>query len=250
MSIIKEISCAHCGAPIQFEPGEIITTCRYCGFTQVIETGDAFTFDHSMFLNKYDGAQIETLVNQWMEEGFAKPSGLSRKSKITKKNLTYVPFWILDVEASTLYKGIFERLTPPIVKEGKIQKHYDWLIIAREGTRFPTREYDIPLEGKIPYDFRKIEKFAKVLNSEIERNEAATLAKQEIEAHHQFLAKQEVDKIAETKTDFKLGEAVYLHAPIWFIVYEYKKKKYRVLIDGATGTTIQGEIPPLKIGLF
>jgi DNA-directed RNA polymerase subunit RPC12/RpoP len=250
MSIIKEIRCAHCGAPVEFQPGEIITTCRYCGFTQVIETGDAFTFDHSMFLNEYDAIQVETLVDQWMEEGFAKPSGLAKKSKITEKDLTYVPFWILNVEALTAYKGVFERLTPPVVKEGKIQKHYDWVTLARKGTRFPTREYDVPLEGKIPYDFRKIEKFAKVLNSEIERDEAAARAKQEIEAHHQFLAKQEVDKILEIQTDFELGEAVYLHAPIWFIVYEFKKKKYRILIDGATGTTIEGEIPPLKIGLF
>ncbi len=250
MSIIKAISCAHCGAPVQFEPGEILTTCRYCGFTQVIETGEAFTFAHSMFLNEYDATQIESVINQWMEDGFAKPSGLSRKSTLTEKNLTYLPFWILDVEVSTVYKGVFERLTPPVVKEGQIQKHYDWVTLARKGTQFPTREYDVPLEGKIPYDFRKIEKFAKVLNSEMDSDEATTRVKQDIEAHHQFLAKQEVDKILEIQTDFEVGATVYLHAPIWFVVYEFKKKKYRILVDGATGTTIEGEIPPVKIGLF
>jgi hypothetical protein len=250
MSIIQEISCAHCGAPIQFKPGEIVTTCRYCGFTQVIQTGQAFTFEHSMFLNEYDPAQVESVVREWMRSGFTKPGDLAKKSKITEKNLVYIPFWVLEVEATSSYKGIFERITPPVVKEGKIEKHYDWLILARKATQFPTREYDVPLEGKVPYDFRKIEGFAKVLNSEIEKDEAVEKAKQQIEAHHQFLVKQEVDKIIEMRTHFKFGDAVYLHAPIWFVAYEYKKENYQIILDGATGMVIKGDIPAAKFGLF
>ncbi len=250
MSIVQEISCAHCGAPIQFKPGEIVTTCRYCGFTQVIQTGQAFTFEHSMFLNEYDPAQVEGVVREWMRSGFTKPGDLAKRSKISEKNLVYIPFWVLEVEAASSYKGIFERLTPPVVKEGKIEKHYDWLILARKATQFPTRAYDVPLEGKVPYDFRKIESFAKVLNSEIEKDEAVEKAKQQIEAHHQFLAKQEVDRIIKLRTDFKFGDAVYLHAPIWFVAYEYKKENYQIILDGATGMVLKGDIPAAKFGLF
>ncbi len=250
MSIIEKINCAHCGAPIQFNPGEIVSTCRYCGFTQVIQTGRAFTFEHSMLLNKYDTGQIEKAVQDWMDGGFAKPGDLARKSILTEKSLMYLPFWVLEVEASSSYKGVFERLSPPVVKEGKIEKQYDWLFLARKATQFPTREYDVPLEGKVPYDFRKIEGFAKVLNSEIEKGEAVEKSKQQIEAHHQFLAKQEVDKVIEMRTDFKLGDVVYLHAPIWFVTYEYKKENYRIILDGASGMVIKGDIPASKFGLF
>ncbi|PIX32111.1 hypothetical protein COZ60_00880, partial [Candidatus Bathyarchaeota archaeon CG_4_8_14_3_um_filter_42_8] len=72
----------------------------------------------------------------------------------------YLPFWVVSVEVTSNYKGIFERITPSVVKEGKIEKEYDWLVLARKATEFPTREYNVPLEGKIPYDFRKIEGFA------------------------------------------------------------------------------------------
>jgi len=250
MPIIHKINCAHCGAPIQFNPGEIITTCRYCGFTQVIETSQPFILEHSMFLNEYDPTQMENNVHKWMRTGFTKPSDLARSSKITEKNLVYLPFWTLEVEASSTYKGIFERLTPPIVRDGKIKKHYDWLILARKATKFPTREYDVPLEGKIPYDFRKIEDFSKVLNSEIGKREALEKAKQQIETHHQFLAKQEVDKIVEMHTDFEFGDVVYLHAPIWFMAYEYKNKKYKITLDGATGTVIKGDIPATNFSLL
>jgi len=250
MSIVEKLSCSHCGAPISFEPGEIIATCKYCGYTVVIETGKTFTFEHSMLLNKYDPTQIEEPVKVWMRAGFLKPPDLAKKSKIIEKNLVYLPFWVVSAEVKSDYKGIFERITPSVVKEGKIEKKYDWLVLARKATEFPTREYDVPLEGKIPYDFRKIEGFAKILNSEVDKDEAVELAKQQIEEHHRYLVQQDVDRIIEMRSEVKLDQTVYLHAPIWFIKYEYKGKTYQLLTDGATGTVIRGDIPSTEFGIF
>lgn len=250
MSIVQEIKCSHCSAPISFEPGEIIATCKYCGYTVVIETGDAFTFEHSMLQNKYEPTEIEEAIKNWMRAGFLKPSDLARKSRITEKTLIYLPFWIMSVEAESAYKGIFERITPSIVKEGKIEKKYDWLVLARKAADFPTREYDVPLKGKVPYDFRKIEAFAKVLNSEIGKNEAVEFAKQEIADHHRYLVKQDVDRLIEMKHEMKVNQTVYLHAPIWFIKFEYKGKTYQLLMDGATGIVIKGDIPSTGFGIF
>jgi len=250
MAVVDEIDCSHCGAPIEFKPGEILATCKYCGYTSVIETGKAFTFEHSMLLNKFDPTQVEEPIRGWMSGGFLKPSDLAKESKIVEKNLVYLPFWVVSVEAKSSYKGIFERITPAVVKEGKIEKEYNWLVLAREAAEFPTREYDVPLEGKIPYDFRKIEGFAKVLNSEIDRDEALELAKQQIEAHHRFLLQQDVDKIVDMNTDFDLKQMVYLHAPIWFITYDYRGETYKLLIDGATGTAVKGDIPQKGFGIL
>jgi DNA-directed RNA polymerase subunit RPC12/RpoP len=243
MSIVDEIKCSHCGAPIAFKPGEILATCKYCGFTVVIETGETFTFEHSLLLNAYDLDQIEGPIRTWMQEGFLKPSDLARKSKIVEKDLVYLPFWVVSVEAKSTYKGVFERLTPAVVRDGKIEKEYSWLVLARKATEFPTKEYNVPLEGKIPYDFRKIEGFAKVLNSEVDRDGAVEIAKQQIDAHHRFLVQQDVDKIIEFNTELDTKQVVYLHAPIWFVKYEYKGKTYQLLIDGAMGTAIKGDIP-------
>ncbi len=243
MAVAQEIRCSHCGAPVDFKPGEIIATCRYCGFTTVIETGQVFTFEHSILLNKFDLTQIDDVIKEWMRGGFLKPGDLERKSKISEKNLVYLPFWVVSVEAKSTYKGIFERIAPAITKEGTVDKEYNWLVLARKASDFPTREYDVPLEGKIPYDFRKIEGFAKVLNSEIEKGEALELAKQQIEAHHRFLLQQDVDRIVEIATDVTVKQMVYLHAPIWFIKYSYKGANYGLLIDGSTGTVVKGDIP-------
>jgi hypothetical protein len=246
MAVAQNIRCSHCGAPVDFKPGELIATCKYCGFTTVIETGAPFNFEHSLLLNKYDQNQADTLIKDWMRSGFMKPGDLAKKSKIIEKNLVYLPFWVVSVEAKTSYKGIFERISPPITKNGKIQKEYNWLVLAREASWFPTREYDVPLEGKIPYDFRKIEGFAKVLNSEITREEALELAKQQIEALHRYLLKQEVDKIVEIYTEINVKQAVYLHAPVWFVKYEYKGQAYQLILDGAAGMALKGDIPSSK----
>lgn len=250
MGIVDEIKCSHCGAPISFQPGELLATCKYCGYTVVIETGQTFTFEHSLLLNAFDQVQVETRVRSWMREGFMKPSDLARKAKLTGRELTYLPFWVVSVEARSGYRGIFERISPAVMKEGVIEKDYDWLVLARKASEFPTREYQVPLEGKIPFDFRRIEAFAKVLNSEIAKDEAEEQAKAEIEGNHKFLAQQDVDKIIEMKTEIKIEETVYLHAPIWFIKYEYKGKDYQLIVDGATGVAIKGDIPSTGFGIL
>ncbi len=250
MGVVEEIKCSHCGAPIAFEPGEILATCKYCGFTVVIETGQTFTYEHSLLLNKYDPTQVEEQIREWMREGFMKPSDLARKAKIAEKELIYLPFWVVSVEARSSYKGIFERITPAVAKEGTIEKDYDWLVLARKAAEFPTRDYEVPLEGKIAYDFRRIEGFAKVFNSEIDKTEAEEQAKAEIENNHRFLAQQDVDKIIEMKTEIKVEETVYLHAPIWFIKYDYKGKTYQLILDGSTGSVIRGDIPSKGFGIL
>jgi len=250
LTVIEEINCPHCGAPVPFNPGEILATCKYCGYTVVIQTGQTFTFEHSMLLNRYDPSQIEEPIHDWMGSGFLKPQDLARKSKIMEKNLVYLPFWIVSAEVTSTYSGIFERITPAVTKTGKIEKAYNWLVLARKATVFPTREYEVPLEGKIPYDFRKIEGFAKVLNSEVDRDEAMEIAKQQIDENHRFLAQQDIDRIIEMKTDMKVTQVVYLHAPIWFVKYNYKGKDYQLLLDGTTGATVKGDIPSVGFGLI
>jgi DNA-directed RNA polymerase subunit RPC12/RpoP len=246
LSVVSEIKCTHCGAPIQFQPGEIIATCKYCGYTVVVETNQAFTFEHSMLLNRYDPTQIEEPIKEWMREGFLKPQDLAKKSKIEEKNLTYLPFWVVSAKATSTYKGIFERITPAVTKEGTLEKEYNWLLLARKATAFPTRDYEVPLAGKIPFDFRRIEAFAKFLNSEVDKDDAVMLAKQQIEENHRFLIQQDVDKIIEIKTEMDVRQVVYLHSPVWFIKYGYKGRGYQLLIDGATGTEIRGDIPSGK----
>jgi len=241
--IIERIECPHCGAPISVQPGELVATCKYCGFTSVIETGKAFEFEHSLILNKLETTRPVEVLTGWMQNSFMAPKDLAKKAKITETALVYVPFWIVSVKASTHYKGVFERISPPVTKEGDIEKDYAWLVLARKASYFPISSYKTPLEAKIPFDFTKVQSEAKVLNSEIDANEAVSVAQAEIKNLHLFLSKQDVDKLVEFSTSFETKSTTYLHAPIWFITYQYRNSEYHAYVDGSTGDVVKCDLP-------
>ena len=243
VTVTKEIDCSHCGAPLPVQPGEILITCNYCGFTSVVDTGKAFEFEHSLILNTVATTQVFDDAKSWMKNSFIAPKDLTKKSSLLEQNLTYLPFWVVSGEANSHYKGIFERISPAVEKEGDITNNYDWMVLARTQTDFPTRAYHLSLEGKIPFEATKIEKGAKILNSEMTSQEAAEHAHDEINNLHQYLAKDRVDRIIEIKTNFDISSTYYLHAPVWFTAYGYKGKRFQIIMDGASGEIIKGDLP-------
>lgn len=243
VAVTREINCSHCGAPLPVQPGEIIVTCNYCGFTSVIETGKAFEFEHSLILNSVQPIQVPEVVRSWMSNSFIAPKDIAKKSSFDEQNLAYLPFWVVSAEATTHYKGVFERITPAVEKEGEIANRYDWLVLARRKSDFPTRAYHLSLSGKIPFEATKIDRGAKILNSEMDSNEAVEQARDEIENLHEYLSKDKVDRIVDIKTELDVSGTYYLHAPVWFITYTYRNSRYQILLDGASAEVIKGDLP-------
>lgn len=179
-----------------------------------------------------------------------KPGDLAKKSKLTLLELRYLPFWLVPITATSAYEGVIERISPPAQRKGTIQNDYDWLILGRKGTGFPTRDYKVPAEGKIPFDFTKIEPTAKFLNSEIESTEAIQEAKDEVEENQRFLLRQEVDQVTQFNTNFAVEKPTYLHAPLWFVQYDYKGQDYNAIIDGSSGSMIRADIPHIDFKMI
>ncbi len=242
--VVSEIKCPNCGAQLNLIPGELVTTCRYCGYTSVVGASTPFQLEHSLILNNFNNTSVMKALQDWMRSGFMKPGDLAKKSKILTLELRYLPFWLVPLTATSAYEGFLERISPPTPRKGTIQNDYDWLVLGRKATEFPTRDYKVPAEGKIPFDFTKVEAQAKFLNSEIDSSEAVQRAKDEVEENQRFLLKQEVDQVTQFNTSFNLEKPTYLHAPLWFAQYEYKGKTYNAIIDGSTGGIIRGDIPP------
>jgi len=209
----------------------------------VIETGKPFEFEHSLILNMVQAPHVVEAVHSWMSSSFIAPKDVVKKSIFTDQSLVYLPFWVISGDATSHYKGIFERISPATEQEGDISDVYDWLVLARKQTDFPTRAYHLSLNGKIPFEAAKIDSGAKTLNSEMTADEAVSQARSEIESLHGQLAKNKVDRITEMKTELKVSETAYLHAPVWFINYSYKSSKYQVLLDGSSSEVIKGDLP-------
>src|SRR5256886_6570919 len=198
--IVSEIECPNCGAPLKLSPGELVATCRYCGYTSVVGANTPFQLEHSLILNELDSTRITQDLQEWMRSGFMKPRDLAKKSRITTLELRYLPFWLVPLTATSTYEGLLERISPPTQRKGTIQNDYDWLVLGRKAAEFPTRDYKVPAEGKIPFDFTKIEPQAKFLNSELDSDEAVIRARDEVEENQRFLLKQEVDQVTQFDT--------------------------------------------------
>ena len=241
--IVSEIKCPNCGAQLNLSPGELVATCRYCGYTSVVGANAPFQLQHSLIVNNLNNTRVTQDLQDWMRSGFMKPGDLAKKSKLTMLELRYLPFWLVPLTATSTYEGMLERISPAIIRKGTIQNEYDWLVLGRKAAEFPTRDYRVPTEGKIPFDFTKIEGQATFLNSELDSDEAVIRAKDEVEENQRFLLKQEVDQVTRLNTSFSVEKPTYLHAPLWFVHYEYKGKNYSAIIDGSTGSVIQADIP-------
>ena len=248
--IVSEIKCPNCGAQLNLSAGEIVATCRYCGYTSVVGANASFQIQHSLILNNLNNTRITQDLQDWMRSGFMKPGDLAKKSKLMLLELRYLPFWLVPLTASSTYEGILERISPPTLRKGTIQNEYDWLVLGRKAVEFPSRDYRVPAEGKIPFDFTKIESQAKFLNSELDSEEAVIRAKNEVEENQRFLLKQEVDQVTQFNTSFSVDKPTYLHAPLWFIQYEYKGKSYNAIIDGSSGSMIRADIPQVDFKMI
>jgi len=248
VEIVEKADCPNCGAPLKVKAGEIIVTCEYCGTAVNLKAEKPFVFKHSIIPNKYSEKEIQNLVRTWMRSGFAMPGDLARKARFKEVRLVFLPFYVVTAHAVTDYEGFFTRTGQPKEVKDTITRDYQWTILGRRSTQFPEREYKIPLSGKASFDLSLVQ--GEFLNAELDEADAEEKARADIEFNQTYLAKEKVDQTTESKTEVDVKDCEFLHAPVWFIEYEYNKKVYHVVMDGSTGDVIKGDIPVEGSTLF
>src|SRR5213593_619891 len=95
--IVSDIECPNCGAPLKLSPGELVATCRYCGYTSVVGANTPFPLEHSLIVDELDSTRISRAQQQEISTGFMKPGDLDKKSRITMIELRYLPFWLVPL---------------------------------------------------------------------------------------------------------------------------------------------------------
>ncbi len=244
MGVTESIKCNGCGAPLALKAGEVVITCEYCGNAVNIASGKDFFLKHSMIPSKYDNKGTRDLVKRWMGDGPLKPSNMSKRSDITEMSLVFLPFYIVHTNVTSNYEGYFTRTGENKKRHGDLHREYYWKVLGRRGSKFPTKEYEIPLAGKEEFNLSKIPSAAKYLNAEFDEKDAEDIAKVELMDHQKFLIQEQVNEISRIDHDFEIEDIEFVHAPVWKVDYQYNDTDYQILIDSATGDVIRGDIPP------
>jgi hypothetical protein len=144
----------------------------------------------------------------------------------------------------TGYHGFFTRGGGSDERSGHLDREYYWKILGRRGSKFPTKEYEIPLSGKEDFNLSKIPANAKYLNAEFDEKDAQDLAKVEIEEHQKFLIKDQLNEIKNIHHTHEIEDVEFVHAPVWRLDFTFIGSNYQILLCGNTGTVIRGDIPP------
>ena len=228
---------------MRLRPGEVIITCEYCGTAFNQASDKAFVLQHSIIPNSLDEAGVKDLVRAWMR-GSTKPPTLAKEARFEAVRLTFVPFFVVNVKARTAYRGGMTRTGGWVPREGTMEREYFWTVLARRGSAFPTREYDIPMTAKAAFDLSKIPAGSTFHNSEMDQDEAVAVAKQEIDGNHRFLLRKDIDSLDHAETAFDVVEVEFLHAPVWEVRYIFRERPYDILVYGGAKQVIRGDVPP------
>jgi hypothetical protein len=242
--IVTDIKCQNCGAPLSLKAGEVVITCSYCGTAFNTASDKRFFLKHSIIPSRYDAKAITVSVRNWMGTGALKPSDLKRTARIDQPSLTFLPFYVVHTNVTTNYDGFFTKTGGREARSGKLHKEYYWKVLGRRGSKFPTREYEIPLQGKEDFNLSKVPDGAKYLNAEFDEKDAEDIARGEIADNQRFLLSPQVNEFKSVREEFQTEDIEFVHAPIWKVDYSYGGANYQLLICGSTGDVIRGDIPP------
>ncbi len=247
--LVESLTCPKCGGPLKLGPGDVIVTCPYCGTASRLRSETPFLLRHGMLAARVGRAGAMAAVESWLAGGFMKPADLRRASRVTSLECVYVPFFVFEVDASTAYTGVLTRTGTNERRSGTVPRDYFWKVLARRGGDFPVREYKLPLAYKVPFDTAGMLPESRFLNAEFDEEEAQRIARQEVEAHERELLKDLVDVVEEARTEIAVKDAEFLHAPLWLATYTYRDREYRIVLDGASGEIVRGDIPPPSGGI-
>lgn len=239
--VVEFFNCAKCGAPLKMRSGEAVIVCDYCGSANNLREDKFYIVRHSWIPNKLKKDDVLQKAKEWMSGGMIMPPGME-KSEITKADLVYLPLWVFKTKNKTDYSGLFLREGEKKV-EGTEQMDLFWKVLGRRQGEFPVQEYKVPLTAKVPFSIEEAME-GKMLNGEMNEDEAKEQARQEIAGHMKALLAEKVDRFEKCETATAFGEGEFLHVPIWMMEFTYGGKPYHLYIEGTNGDVVRGDIPP------
>lgn len=242
--LVESINCPRCGGPLKLTTGEVIVTCPYCGSAVRLRGDKPFLLRHSMLASRLDRAGAEAAIASWMSGGVMKPDDLRRASRITSLECVYVPFYVFEVDATTDYAGVLTRTGTNERRTGKLVRNYFWKILGRRSGEFQVADYHIPLAFKVPFDTTAMVRDARMLNAEVDEDEAERIAREAVDGHQRELLKDLVDVVEDARTDVVVKDSEFLHAPLWFGTFEYRGRMFNIVVDAASGDVVRADIPP------
>jgi hypothetical protein len=273
---VEALKCPQCGAPVHPVFGEMVISCDYCG-TSVTLGGNGWKeiSKHTLLVPKITTAeQALAIVRAWMDTGFLHHKTYE-ESKIVEQKLSFIPFLVLPVSATTNYVytdvGVSVGSTVGSIaaaellgsalggrrgggfipvpmggspvnasRQDTIVGQYEYPVVAVKGmTAYQPKNYEFDLQDRTFFDKKAIPAGAPVLNGDLGEDAAQHAARSYVTQLQGELAHKKHYMVSQLNCQVQVTEGELLHVPIWYFLFDHKGTKSAVMVDGHAGKVMQ-----------
>ena len=270
---VESLKCPNCGAPIKPSFGDMVVSCDYCGSSVTLGgQGWKQINKHTLLTAKVTGRDDALQVIRAVVDAGMFHHKDFEESKIVDEKLSFVPFWVVPVSATTNYqyqdvavsvgstvatvaaaellgsalggrnRGGFVPIpivTGPTInptRADSFSKTYDFPVVAVKGmASYQPKNYVFALDDRMLYDKKSIPSGAVVLNGDLGEDAAGHAAQSYVTSLQAEEARRRHHMVSNLQTSVQISEAELLHVPIFYFVLERRGERHPMLVDAHAG---------------
>ena len=243
---VLSFQCDQCGASMSYDASAQQLRCPFCGSEKLTSRPTARTIrPKSVVPFRIQQRDVEGLIRRWLAEGFWRPGDASTDSVISKVTPVFVPFWVFSANAEVAWTADSSQVPMgaraswyPLA--GTIEESFDEVLVGASGTLTPVEVRDLcpfhldqgvtpdemDLNNVVVEEFRTTRRDARMLAQAMLEQRASKIVQSTIPGNVRNL---HVNLRAQNL------RSIPMLLPVWIMVYHYKEKPYRVLVNGQTG---------------
>ncbi len=263
----QAIKCPQCGAPVHPTFGDMVVSCDYCGSSITLGGAGWKQINKHTMLTPKVISRDDALkaVHDYVDAGFFHRKTFE-ESTIGAERLSFVPFWIVPVSATTNYtyqdvavgvggtvatiaasavlsgalsggrRGGFIPIiaAPPInpTRAGTLTGSYEFPVVAVKGmSAYQPKNYEFKLSERTLFDRKAIPSGSPILNGDLGEDAATHSAQGYVMQLQAEQAHKQHYMVSAVQTQVQVSEAELLHVPIFYFELDRKGAKTMVLVD-------------------
>jgi Double zinc ribbon len=274
---VQSLKCPSCGAPLQPTFGDMVVTCDYCGSSVSLgAAGWSAISKHSMLVARVmTSEQALDVVHKAVDTGFFHRKAFE-ESTVVEQKLSYIPFWIVPVTATTLYtyqdvavgvggtvatiaaaevlggalggrrRGGFVPVPimtgPPVnpTRQDTIAGTYEFPVVAVKAmSAYQPKDYKFRLEERTMFDRKQLPGDVPLLNGDVGEEVAQSAARAYVTQLQTEAAHKKHMMVSQVNCQVQVSDAELLHAPIFRYTLDRKGTRTMYLVDAHAGQLIR-----------
>jgi predicted RNA-binding Zn-ribbon protein involved in translation (DUF1610 family) len=271
------VQCQSCKAISLFESTRVAQRCEFCGSPSVVpytKTRNVI-YPESLLPFTFTEAQVRESIRRWYASRWFAPNRLKKAALTDRVGGIYLPYWTFDAqvyarwtaeaghyyyETRTVYRNgrqetVREQRVRWVPAAGELTTAFDdELVAATQGIHSALLKAIEPFPTKTlrPYDRGYVSGWV-VEQYQIDLVAAAERSRAEMDAKVRARCAEDVpgDTYRNLQVAATYSGQTFKHTllPVWLLHYDYGRKAYQVVVNGATGA-IAGEQPYSWIKIF